>query len=223
MKEVCAWFGLLAGCIAGTAHAGVAATAEVGTTGIGAHASIALRPGLNLRIGTGYFRYSYTRSTTYLKYDYRATANTFDVLLDWFPWESSGFRLSTGLAYNGNRVDARARPSISGSYLIGNRVYDIESVGRINGTIDFRKAAPYVGIGWGRGGGQERGWTFSSDFGILFHGTPRVALSSSGCTIFTLVCDYLAHDLQRENRELSDKARKYKMYPVIRFGIGYVF
>jgi hypothetical protein len=223
LKIACAWFGLLAGCLAGAAHGGVAATADIGTTGIGAHAAIALRPDLNLRIGAGYFDYSWSRGTGYLKYDFKLKGNTFDVLLDWYPREHGAFRLSVGAAYNGNKVDARARPEFAGSYLIGGRIYELENVGRIDGRIDFRKVAPYVGIGWGRGGAQERGWAFSSDFGLLFHGKPRTSLSSSGCTIFSLVCDYLAQDLRRENQELSDKASRYRVYPVIRFGIGYAF
>lgn len=223
MKRILAAFGLLAGCVsAGTAHA-AGITGEAGTTGIGAHISFPLRPNLNLRVGGGYFTYSYSDSTALLNYDLKLKTNTYDALLDWFPIEENGFRLTVGLAYNGNKVRSHARPSVSGSYLIGTNIYTVASIGEVNGTTDFRKIAPYVGIGWGRPSSKVKGWSFSTDLGVLFQGEPRTTLTSSGCTIHVLVCDLLAADLPSESAALNNEVRKYRVYPVLRLGISYAF
>jgi hypothetical protein len=223
VKKTFAAFGLLAGCVsAGSAYA-IGATGEMGTTGIGAHASIPLRPDLHLRVGAGYFRYSYSGSTTFLNYDLKLKSNTYDALLDWFPVEKSGFRLTVGLTYNGNKVDSHARPSVSGSYLIGGNVYSVDSIGTVEGTTGFRRIAPYIGIGWGRPAGKDKGWSFSTDLGVLFQGEPHTTLTSSGCTIFVLVCDLLTADLPRESAALNDEVRKYRTYPVLRIGVSYSF
>jgi hypothetical protein len=215
---------LLAVCVsAGTARAELAAAAELGTTSIGAHATIRLLPKLDLRIGTGYLTYSTTRHTSYLTYNFELKTHTVDALLDWYPRKTSGFRLTAGVAYNGNKIDAVGKPSITGSYTLGTHTYTVESIGRIDGKVDFRKVAPYLGVGWGRAPTEAGGWWFSTDLGVLFHGTPRVSLSSSGCTILSVVCDLLAADLVQEKQELSEDIRKYKTYPVVRIGVGYAF
>jgi hypothetical protein len=224
VKKALVACGLFAVCVsAGAVRAGVGATAELGTTGIGAHVGIRLLPDLELRLGTGYLTHSYSRHTTYLKYDFKLQVHTVDMLLDWYPSEKSGLRLTAGVAYNGNKIDARAKPSITGSYTLGTHTYTVESIGRIDGKADFRRVAPYLGVGWGRAAVKTGGWSFSTDLGVLLQGSPRTSLTSRGCTILSLVCELLAADLPRENRELSDDLGKYKIYPVVRVGVSYAF
>lgn len=223
MKKALAACGLLAGCVgAGAIHA-AGLTGEIGTTGIGAHLGIPLRHDLNLRVGAGYFSYPYSGNTRFLNYDLKLKANIYDVLLDWFPSEKSGFRLSAGLAYNANKVDAVARPSFNGSYLINGTIYTVDSIGTVNGTSDFRRIAPYIGIGWGRLTTATKGWSFATDLGVLFQGEPRTTLSSSGCTLHEFVCDLLASQLPAESADLNNEVRKYRNYPVLRIGISYSF
>lgn len=196
---------------------------DIGTTGVGFHASFPLRPNLNLRLGLGYLGYSYSGSTSDMDYDLKLNANTYDALLDWYPKKDSAFRLTTGLAYNGNKIDVHGRPNAAGNFTVGGNTYDAASVGNVNGKVNFNKVAPYLGIGWGRPSKEDKGWSFSADVGVLLQGSPKTTLNSSGCTASTAVCNQFANDVARENAALQDEVNKFKVYPVLRVGISYKF
>jgi hypothetical protein len=216
--------GLIAATLAAAnAHADVNVIGEVGTTGVGFHASVPLRPDLNARFGTGYLNYKYNGSTRSLDYDLKLKANTFDALLDWYPSRDSIFRLSAGLAYNGNKIDVNARPNVAGAYVLQGNVYNAASVGTVQGKVEFNKVAPYFGVGWGRPSEKENGWSFSTDMGVLFQGSPKTTLTSSGCSAPAAMCNQLAADIAQENKALNDEASKFKFYPVLRVGVSYKF
>jgi hypothetical protein len=214
---------LLAGLVAaGAAQAEVGVTGDLGTTGMGVHLSVPLKSDLNARFGINALNYSYDGNTSSVDYDFKLKLQTIDALLDWFP-TSSQFRLSSGLVYNGNKVDAHAKARDSGTYELNGNTYSAASAGRIDGRIDFRKVSPYLGIGWGNAVAKDKGWGFSADFGVLFQGSPRTSLANSGCTASAAVCDQLAADVAAEKRKLDDEVSDFKAYPVIRFGVSYKF
>lgn len=224
MKEILkklSFIGLLAAATGAPAHAGL--VGEIGTTGAGAHVSVPVGPAMHVRLGTGRLGYTYKGSVNELDFDFKLKGKTYDVLVDWHPMENSLFRLTGGLAYNGNVIDGRARTGADGTYRIGGNRYSAATVGSIDSRVDFNKAAPYLGIGWGRPSSDEKGWSFSSDIGVLFQGPPKSTLTSSGCRAEAAACTQLATDLARENAELDRKADKLKFYPVLRVGIGYKF
>jgi opacity protein-like surface antigen len=196
---------------------------DVGTTGVGFHATMPLRDNMNVRLGLGYLGYSYNGSTRDMDYRLKLTANTYDALLDWFPSKDSSFRITTGLAYNGNKIEARGEPDANGNFTIGGNTYSAASAGAVKGKVSFNKIAPYLGIGWGRGGEREKGWSFSTDIGVLFQGSAKTSLSSSGCSAGTAACAQLNADLARENRDLRKEADRFKLYPVVRVGVSYKF
>jgi hypothetical protein len=206
----------------GAAHAEIGLTGEVGTTGIGAHASFPLRPQLNLRVGFGYLGYSYSGSTNSVDYDLNLKARTYDALLDWYPTEGKSFHITGGLAYNGNKIDVHAKPNTVGNYTIQGNTYSAANAGQVNGTVDFGKLAPYLGVGWNTGQ-NEKGWSVSSDVGVMFQGSPRTNLTTSGCTAPGAVCDQFRADVQRESASLNDEVSKFKVYPVLRIGLNYRF
>lgn len=225
MKKTFAAFGLFASLVT-TANAqtpDVGLAGEVGTTGVGFHASIPLNPSFNARFGLGYLGYSTSGNTRDMDYNLQLKANTYDALLDWYPSKNSAFRLSTGLAYNGNKIDVNAKPNATGSYTIGGNVYDVDDVGSVTGKVSFNKVAPYFGIGWGRPSKEEKGWSFSTDVGVLLQGSPKTMLTSTGCGAAASVCRRLANDLARENEALRDEVGRFKLYPVLRVGVSYKF
>ena len=222
-KIVAMLVGLMAGLIAAGAHAEVGVVGELGTTGVGGHVVIPLRPNLQARVGLGYLTYSYSGSTRDMKYDLSMKTNTYDALLDWYPKQDSSFRVTAGLAYNGNKIDVQAHPNTVGNYTVGGSTYDAASVGKVTGRVDFDKAAPYLGVGWSNRASAEKGWSFSSDVSVLFQGAPRSTLQSSGCTASPQVCGQFASDLARENAALADEVGRFKAYPVVRVGISYKF
>jgi hypothetical protein len=187
---------------------------------VGVHLSVPVQPNVNARFGVNAMNYSYSDNTSDVDYDFKLKLQTFDALLDWFP-AGGGFRLSGGVVYNGNKVDARARSNSTGSYTFNGRTYTAADAGTVNGRIDFRKAAPYLGIGWGNALAKDKGWGFSADLGVLFQGAPRTSMTSSGCTLPD--CSQLQSDITAENRKLNDEVDSFKAYPVIRFGVSYKF
>ncbi|GAA4033280.1 hypothetical protein [Actimicrobium antarcticum] len=200
----------------------LALTADLGTTGLGLHVSTPLRQNLNARVGFNYLNYSYNGSTSDLSYDFKLKLNTFDALLDYFPGDSD-FRLTGGLVYNNNKIDAIGKPTATGTYTINGTTYSAASAGQLDGKIDFRKVAPYLGIGWGNPVRKDTGWGFSADAGILFQGTPGSSLTNSGCTATPALCSQLATDVDAENIKLHDKVNDLKLYPVLRIGASYRF
>ncbi|TCS37399.1 hypothetical protein EDC30_104202 [Paucimonas lemoignei] len=212
-----ALFGALA---ANAAHA-VGVTGELGTTGVGVHFSVPLTSSINARIGANVLNYSFDGSTSNVDYDFKLKLRTVDALLDWFP-TANQFRLTAGVIYNGNKVDAVGLPT-AGTYTLNGNVYNAATAGTLNGRIDFRNFAPYVGIGWGNAASRTRGWSLSSDLGAFYQGKARTSLSLNGCSAGPAICNQIANDVAAENLRLADKADDYRVYPVIRIGITYIF
>ena len=199
----------------------IAATVDLGTTGLGLHLSTPIAPQLNARVGLNYASYSYDANTSDVEYDFKLKLATVDALLDYHPWNGA-FRVSGGVVYNGNSIDANARPNGNGTYTINGRTYSAAAVGDLIGKIDFRKAAPYLGIGWGNAVAAA-GWGFGMDLGVTFQGSPKTRLASTGCTAPAPICTQIANDVAVENAKLADEVKDFKLYPVIRMGVSYRF
>jgi hypothetical protein len=203
--------------------ANVGASVAVGTTGLGFHMTLPATANVNARIGANYLGRSYLESTAQVDYDLKMTLNTVEALLDWHPLEN-GFRVTGGLAYNGNKINATGKSNVAGSYIIQGRTYTAANAGTINGSIDFKKIAPYVGIGWGNAIAKEKeGWSAFADVGGLIQGSANTSLTNSGCTAPAPICTQLAADIAAEKQALNDKANKFKVYPVLRIGLSYKF
>lgn len=203
------------------ADLGLSVTA--GTTGLGAHVIVPLQKQLDARVGASILNYSYDGSTSSVDYDFKLKLKTIDALLDWYPW-AGGFRVTSGVVYNGNKITANARPTAAGTYTLNGNTYTAANAGSLNGQIDFRNFAPYLGIGWGNAAGADKGgFSFSSDIGVLFQGSPRTALANNGCSAPAPVCAQLASDVAAENARLKDEVKDFKAYPVLRVGVSYRF
>lgn len=212
---------LLVACAAGSAQArDVAATVDLGTTGLGLHFTTPLAARLNGRIGVNVANYSYDGDTSDMDYDFKLKLKTADALLDYYPFDGV-FRVTGGVVYNGNKIDARAKPS-GGTYTVNGRAYPASAVGDLSGKIDFRKAAPYLGIGWGNAV-KAQGWSVGVDLGVSFQGSPKTQLASNNCTAPALICGQLARDVAAENADLAEEVKDFKLYPVIRVGLSYRF
>lgn len=163
-----------------------------------------------------------SEQTRSVDYDFQLKLRTIDVLLDYYP-AADGFRLTSGLMFNGNRIDAAGLPNASGSYVINDRRYSASEAGRLDGRIDFRNLAPYFGLGWGKAPRAEKDWGISLDLGAMLQGKPRVALATSGCSLPQPMCAQLAEDVSVERASLGDKVDNFRAYPVIRAGVTYRF
>lgn len=195
---------------------------SAGTTGFALHVGTPLNDRLSLRLGASLLDHDKSEQTRSVDYDFQLKLRTLDMLLDYYP-AAHGFRLTGGLMFNGNRIDAAGLPNANGSYVINNRRYSASEVGRLDGRIDFRNLAPYLGTGWGKAPREQKGWGVALDVGAMLQGRPRLALATSGCSLPQPMCAQLAEDISVERASLSDKVDNFRVYPVIRAGVSYRF
>lgn len=211
--------------LAGAAQAQVGITADLGTTGAGFHLVVPMESNLNGRFGVNMLNHDFDRSTNGVDYAIKGKLRTLDVLFDWYVRDGSLFHLTGGLVYNGNRFDATAQPNQLGKLVLNGNSYTAADVGILKGRIDYRKAAPYLGIGWGNALANDNRshWSFNADLGAFFQGNPNVKLGSYGCTVSKQVCDALVKDVAAERLRLTDDISGFKLYPVARAGLNYRF
>lgn len=204
------------GARAGDLTLGVAA----GTPGIGVEAGWSFNDYLALRAGAQGFSYSYDGEESGIEYDSDLDLRSAALYLDWHPFGGS-FHLSAGAFANGNEVNAQAVPGPGGTYEIDGIEFTTAEVGNLAGTVDFDSVAPYLGLGWRGRGGEDGGLGFSVGVGVLFQGSPDVALSSTGGS---LSGDPLLQDaIAAEEQELEDDVDQYEFYPVLSLGVTYTF
>lgn len=215
---------LAAGLLASAAaQAEVGVTADLGTTGAGVHLVLPMEARLNGRFGLNYLKHDFTRRSGALDYDLKGQLQSADVLFDWYLRDNSSFHVTAGLVYNGSNFDTKARPDSAGGFTLNGTSYSASDVGVLAGRVDFRKAAPYLGIGWGNALAPARHWNFSFDAGVFYQGTPNVHLTSTGCTTSSAVCGALARDVEAERARLQHDASNFKLYPVLRASLSYQF
>jgi len=210
--------------LASASHAAdLGVSLDAGTTGIGAHLTVPVAPSVHVRAGMNYLKYNTDRQAGGVDYDIKLKLHTIDLLADWYVVPGSQFRVSAGAIYNNNAFDAVALPDASGNYRLNGRAYPAALVGKLTGTIDFRKTAPYLGIGWGNAVGPGSNWRFTADLGASFQGEAKVRLTNTGCTALSAACTLLANDIARSQADLADDLDALRVYPVVRVGISYRF
>lgn len=203
-----------------------------GTAGLGVEATYGLTQDINLRGTLRGFNYSYDFTEDNIRYDGDLKLRNGGVTVDWFPFGGS-FRLSAGAMYNGNEVKATAKPeTLPAKYEIGNATYEID--GEVKADIDWRKFAPYLGIGWGNAVAKNSNWSFSFDLGVMFTGEPNSDLTATGRYSTDNGNTYtdinlndpnnpFTQDIEREKANLNDEIKDAKFYPVIQLGVHYKF
>jgi len=65
-----------------------------------------------------------------------------------FPF-ANNFRISAGAMFNRNKFSMKGQPT-GGTFTINGTTYPASDVGSFDAQVDFNKAAPYIGIGYGR-------------------------------------------------------------------------
>jgi hypothetical protein len=88
--------------------------------------------------------------------------------------------------------------------------------------VDFNKAAPYFGIGYGRP--INRGLSLIFDLGVMSQGSPKSKIDvTCGSAASAAQCAQLKSDAQAEQSKLDDSLHNFKYYPVISLGLAYTF
>lgn len=187
------------------------------TLGIGVEAEKPLTDSIGIRGGVNYFTYTYSGAEADIEYDFDLDLKSVPILVDWHPFKGS-FRLSGGALFNGNEINATAKPVAD--FDINGVTYTASDIGTLKGKIDFNAIAPYLGLGWDTSFGKERGFGFVFELGAVFQGTPEANLTVSG----PIASDpTFQSDLAAEEADLQDALDDFKTYPVLAIGMSYRF
>jgi hypothetical protein len=214
--------GVLAICLlaCGCAYAqksGWAVVAQVGTEGIGANLHRALVANrLDLRVGGSFFRYSASFTNKDIDYSGKLKLGSVPIVMDVYPFKNF-FRIGAGVFVNLNQVDGTAQPQ-QGQITINGHSYTPGQVGQLNGSVKFKREAPYFGLGIGNPIKQGKHWGFYLDVGALYHGRPEVALSATNATLPQLISD-----VNSQQQKVIDQTKKYTFFPILQLGISYHF
>src|SRR5882672_5107658 len=161
-------FGLLL-LLPGLSVADTSVGVRAGTLGLGLEVSYPVSQRLALRAGIDGATRNAVVTQNEIQYDATAKLRTGTLLADFFPF-ANNFRLSAGAMFNGNKITAVGKPSGTG-FVIDGQPFTADQIGSLNGQIEFKKTAPYIGIGYGRP--ITSGFSFIADAGVAFQGSPK--------------------------------------------------
>lgn len=215
-----------AACVIGAAAIGAAAQAQslsarAGTNGFGAEVGAGFGPMFGIRANFLGGSYDREEVDSNIRYEGTFKLSNGALLLDLHPLAGT-FRLSAGLVYNNNKLDATGRAE-GGTYEINGVSYPASAVGSLQAAVRWDKASPYVGFGWGTKPSGTAGLFLTADVGTFYMKPTATLTGTCGSALPTLACNQLQSDIRAEEREFRDEANKYKLYPVLSIGIGYRF
>ena len=196
---------------------------KVGTLGVGLDASKAINDQWAVRFNINGFKYSMDEEIDDVDYDADLNLLTAGILVDYFPFEND-FRVSGGLYYNDNNFEGTAKPTATTTVDINGVAYGLADIGALNSDVTFNKAAPYLGIGWGNDS-REKGWGFTFDLGVMYHGEPDVDLDVevNPAVAGTPLEATIQANVDKEAEQFLDEVKDYKFYPVAMIGVNYTF
>ena len=191
-----------------------------GTVGAGVELSHAFGPRTGVRLNADAYKYKQTNTYDDLDYDMKVKLQTVSLLGDWFPF-ANNFRISAGAMLNGNKITLKGLPT-NGFYTINGIPYNTAQIESLDATVNFNKAAPYVGIGYGRA--INSGLSLKFDAGVMFQGSPKSKINVTCGPLATPVeCAQAQSDARAEQARLDESLHSFKYYPVISLGLAYTF
>lgn len=196
---------------------GFALGLKVGTLGIGGDATVYLDDWVNFRGNLSWLDFTYSDTIDDIDFDMNMDYQTAMLLLDFYPFPAGNFRITGGVVFQDNTIKVDGTPTESET--IGDNEYTPEQIGTINGVADFDDFAPYVGIGYGNAVLPDASLTFIVDFGVIFQ-TYDIEITSTGAAANDPA---FQADLDELEQDIEDDLNRFKIYPVINFGIAYHF
>ena len=136
-------------------------------------------------------------------------------MLDWYPINNSGFRLSAGVSYNDNKVTRLTKATKSTTF--NGTSYSPDQTRTIKFTLG-NKIAPIVTLGYDSSILNETSWSFNCEAGIMF-GNIKIDARTTGA-VTDKVKAYIKKDAATIEKDLR---KKYPFYPIISLGFKYNF
>lgn len=201
---------------ASAAQADVGLNVKAGTLGVGVELSKSFSDKFNVSLGLNTYDHTTADSSSDVDYDFKFDLQSVALLANYHPF-AGAFRFTGGLVYNDNELSLTGKPSAGSTYNINGVSYTAAQVGSLTGKLTFNTTAPYLGIGWGNRPNSRMG--LSADVGVLYQGSPKLALSATGA----LSDATLASNLEQERKSAEADLSDFKWYPVISLGMYFRF
>lgn len=193
---------------------------NVGTLGIAPQIGVVLSPNvLDLRAQFGFLNYSHSMTSSDMDYDGHLNLRSIGLLADVHPFEGR-FRLTGGVILNRNKFDLTGMPHAGTTYTSNGTSYTAQAGDEVDASVDFRKVAPYAGIGWSNDD-NSAGFHLTADFGVMFQGQPNAKVTAT--TADPNAQSQATAWANSAQDQLNTDLKKFRFYPVVQVGAIYRF
>jgi len=180
---------------------------KVSTTGISLDAARSFTNMFNLRLGGSWLLIPAEVDTDDFVFKGNLNLLSLSLLGDYFPFRGM-FRLTGGSYINLNKASIELTPTEAQT--IGGITYSKSELGVVDGDVTFNLFSPYLGIGLGNAA-TKKGLTFLMDLGVIYHGEPKVDLSSGS----------LLKPTAEQAPVMENNLNWAQWYPVLSLGMAY--
>ena len=226
----------------GPAHAregyGISVGPHISTLGYGGHGKLKLSPYLAVNIEGNMFNVNFDKSLRNSSYKFDWHMTNIGLNVEVHPFKNAFF-IGGGYFWNNSKLNLRLSSTrdvtipvtITEEITVEGETFQIsfeeevtftaEEIGSVNGTIEYAKFLPFLGIGYDSAFNRPNdNLTFYFRAGVLFTGTPTVTLTADGS-----VADDpdVQAELSREEQSVEDVLGEFGLYPVITVGLRYKF
>ncbi len=197
--------------------------AHMSTLGGGLEIGTALTENYSARVGFNKYSFSFNHPSGGQTFNGNLNWASISALVDWRPW-GGVTHVTAGAIFNNNKINANSMVANGSTYTANGIGYSCASAGGcgVVFSMGFNKVAPYLGIGWS-GQPKKQGFSFSTDIGVMFQGSPQATVHSVGTwDVGGTLVSTAALDADAQNQLNSDLS-SFKYYPVLSIGVGYTF
>jgi hypothetical protein len=185
---------------------------KASTLGLGVEA---IKPinAIDFRLGINKASYAGNKTIDSVDYSADLNAQTISLLADWHPANNSFF-VSGGMMANNNKFDLSAAATSNKSINIGDTIVN---TGKVDSTISFDGASPYIGIGYRQPIASSKGLSLTSELGVLYQGSPNISIKVSPQNLVS------QPDIDKEIDNIRKDIDPIKYWPIASLGISYSF
>lgn len=198
----------------GHARPGFILLVSAGSTGGSVALGYSVSRQLALRVGANLYHYNGTLKSgndadnIQIEFDYQIKLENADLKIDLYPFNRSGFRLTSGVYYNKNALTFLGKPAKNVKF--NDTVFTIDQVGTLAGQANFNKFAPYAGLGFGNPYTRKR-LTLMLDVGFFYQQSPLISLQATG----------LLEPSADQGAVIQRNLQPLQYYPVVNLGLAY--
>lgn len=146
------------------------------------------------------------------------TGAELEAMLDWYPLQGSGLRLSGGMALRSNAsVTLTGQTDSLGGYTLNGHHYDGATVGQLTSKTDTLMLAPRLEIGWESAAPSKAGWRFGTSLNLQLDKPRTATLHASGSDAA------MQADLAAEQHRFADDLGKTRFRAGVGLSATYAF